>query len=170
MLTTLGFASGLQNDAAHPQPEAVDFEEIRPLRMPHSGDSKDPLLWWDGGSALLLSRLPYMLSSSGSSANPVATHRQLHAFTPLHLLELAPPVEDQPLATSGTFFSYSHKKRSTNNSNKVHVFTEAEAWKAVLKRLSDGSFMSFLNTVSPCDAIRSAIARAEKDPVVRGGG
>lgn len=167
-----GFASALWHDAAHPQPEAADFEEIRSLQMPPNADTKEPLVWWDGGCSLLLSRLPYMLRSSGSFANPTATHRQLHAFSVLQMLGMAPPPEDKEAsAVSGTTSATSGcKKRATNDVNRAQVFTDAEAWEAVLKRLSGGTFMSLLSTASPCDAIRSAIARAERDPVVRGGG
>lgn len=167
-----GFASALPHDAAHPQAEEADFQAIRAMQMPANADSRDPLEWWDGGSALLLSRLPYMLRSSGAFVNPVATHRRLHAFSPLQLLEMAPPPEAKDsAAVSGTAKSSSGcKKRATNDNNRVQVYTEAEAWEAVLKRLSDGCFMSLLNAASPCAAIRSAIATAEVDCSVRGGG
>ncbi|KAL8435567.1 hypothetical protein ACSSS7_002412 [Eimeria intestinalis] len=165
----LGFSSALPHDAAHPQPEEADFEEIRTLQVPSNRDSITRLLWWDGGSTLIHKRLAYALRSSGSFANSTATHRQLHAFSVLQWLGLAPPPNDrESSAVSGSVNG--PKKRSTSDSNRAQVYTDAESWETLLKRLSDGCFVSFLSTACPCDAIRVALARAEKDSAVRGGG
>ncbi|KAL8438825.1 hypothetical protein Efla_003862 [Eimeria flavescens] len=165
----LGFVSALPHDAAHPQPEAADFQAIRSLQVPSARDSMEPLVWWDGGSTLLLSRLGYVTRSSGSFANPVATHRQLHAFSVLHLLGMAPPPEDkESSAFSGSVSGC--KRRSSNDSNRTQALTQAGSWEAFLKQLSDGSFVSFLDIACPCDAIRIALAKAEKEMAVRAGG
>ncbi|KAL8445790.1 hypothetical protein Emed_005346 [Eimeria media] len=165
----LGFSSSLPHDAAHPQPEEADFEEIRTLQVPSNRDAMNQLLWWDGGSKLLHKRLAYVLRSSGSFANPTATHRQLHAFSVLQWLGLAPfPNDKESSAVSGSVSG--SKKRSGNDSNRAQVYTDAESWETWLKRLSDGCFVSFFSTACPCDAIRVALARAEKDSAVRGGG
>ncbi|KAL8272374.1 hypothetical protein Esti_003664 [Eimeria stiedai] len=165
----LGFSAALPHDAAHAQPEAADFEEIRSLQMPSSRDSMNRLLWWDGGSTLIHKRLAYVLRSSGSFANPIATHRQLHAFSVLQWLGLAPPPNaKESSAVSGSVSG--SKKRSSNDSNRAQVYTDAESWETLLKRLSDGCFVSFFSTACPCDAIRVAVARAEKNSAVRGGG
>ncbi|KAL8455603.1 hypothetical protein Emag_000598 [Eimeria magna] len=165
----LGFSSALPHDAAHPQPEEADFEEIRSLQAPSDRNSMSQLLWWDGGSTLIHKRLAYVLRSSGSFANPIATHRQLHAFSVLQWLGLAPlPNDKESSAVSGAVSG--SKKRLSNDSNRAQVYTDAESWETLLKRLSDGCFVSFFSTACPCDAIRVALARAEKDSAVRGGG
>ncbi|XP_026190549.1 uncharacterized protein LOC34617523 [Cyclospora cayetanensis] len=168
----LGFSAALPYDAAHPQPEEADFEQIHALQMPSKAESREPLRWWDGGSGLLQSRLPYMLRSSGAFMNPVATHRRLHAFSALHLLgmALAPQAKVSVADSNPPKGASGGRKRATNDGNMVLVYTEAEAWEAALRRLGDGCFMSLLNAASPCEAIRCALARAERNPAVRAGG
>lgn len=160
-----GFASALPHDAAHPQPQEADFAPIQALVLPSPADCRKPLQWWDGGVSLLLDRLPYVLRSSSCFANPGATHRQLHAFSVLQMLGMAAAPDRKQMAAEGLA-----KERGGTSVSRPQVFSEAEAWEAFLNRLSNGCFVSFLNCASPCEAIRCAFARAEKDSAVRGGG